>query len=253
MYFKSLADVWNKQLKLLSIIAESEPQSAYSAFVGGFKEKLTYFMRTTPPLGKSLKSLEDVIRFNFIPAITGGHLCSDNERILLFLPVTFGGVAIPLFHNDAKYVFENSRKLTSSLTQLIKDQYQIYSVNETEQKSIKLNIKINKEERYRATLTELRTQLDEIQRRLNDVTQEKGVSNWLKAYPISDQGYDLNKQQFWSCVCLRYGWRLTNIPSICSCGSNVDIQHAMSCKKGGFITIRHNDLCDLTANLLTEV
>ena len=27
----------------------------------------------------------------------------------------------------------------------------------------------------------------------------------------------------------------------------------MSCKKGGFITIRHNDLCDLTANLLAEV
>ena len=102
-------------------------------------------------------------------------------------------------------------------------------------------------------MTELRTQLDEIQRRLNDVTQEKGVSNWLKAYPISDQGYDLNKQQFWSCVCLRYGWRLTNIPSICSCGSNVDIQHAMSCKKGGFITIRHNDLRDLTANLLTDI
>ena len=27
----------------------------------------------------------------------------------------------------------------------------------------------------------------------------------------------------------------------------------MSCKKGGFITIRHNDLRDLNANLLTEV
>ena len=102
-------------------------------------------------------------------------------------------------------------------------------------------------------MTKLRTQLDENQKHLNNITQEKGVSNWLKAYPISDQGYDLNKQQFWSCVCLRYGWRLTNIPSICSCGSNVDIQHAMSCKKGGFITIRHNDLRDLTANLLTEL
>ena len=33
----------------------------------------------------------------------------------------------------------------------------------------------------------------------------------------------------------------------------MDIQHAMSCKKGSFITIRHNDLLDLTANLLTEV
>ena len=134
MYFKSLADVWNKQLKLLSIIAESEPQSAYSAFVGGFKEKLTYFMRTTPPLGKSLKPLEDVIRFNFIPAITGGHLCSDNDRILLSFPVRFGGLAIPLFHNDMKYEYESSRKLTSSLTHTIKDQYQIYSVNKTEKK-----------------------------------------------------------------------------------------------------------------------
>ena len=32
----------------------------------------------------------------------------------------------------------------------------------------------------------------------------------------------------------------------------MDIQHAMSCKRG-FIAIRHNDLRDLNANLLTEV
>ena len=57
-------------------------------------------------------------------------------------------------------------------------------------------MKINKEERYKATLTKLWTQLDENQKRLNDITQEKGVSNWLKVYPISDQGYNLNKQQF---------------------------------------------------------
>ena len=93
----------------------------------------------------------------------------------------FGGLAISMFHNDAKYENENSRKLTSSLTQLIKDQYQIYSVNKTEQKSIKSNIKINKEERYKATLTELRTRLNENRKRLNYITQEKGVSNWLKA------------------------------------------------------------------------
>ena len=47
-YTKSLVDDWIKQLKLLSIIAESEPQSAYSPFVGGFRGKFTYFMRTIP-------------------------------------------------------------------------------------------------------------------------------------------------------------------------------------------------------------
>ena len=78
-------------------------------------------MRTTPFLGELLKPLEDVIHFNFIPAINGGHLCSDNDRILLSLPVRFGGLAIPLFYNDAKYEYENSRKLTSPLTQSIKN------------------------------------------------------------------------------------------------------------------------------------
>ena len=129
----------------MSIVAELEPQSAYSAFVGGFKGKLTYFMRTIQSLGDLLKPLEDVIRFKYIPAITGRHLCLDNDRILLSLPVKFAGLAIPLFHNDAKYEHENSRKLTSSITQSIKDQYQIYSINETEQKSIKSNINVNKE------------------------------------------------------------------------------------------------------------
>ena len=147
-------------------------------------------MRTIPSLGELLKLLEDVIRFNFIPAITGGHLCSHNDCILLSFPVRFGGLAIPLFRNDVKYEYENFRKITTSLTHLIKDQYQIYSV--------KSDIKINKREQYKAILTELRIQLNENQKRLNDITQEKGVSNRLRAYPISDQGYDLSKQQFWT-------------------------------------------------------
>ena len=47
-YVKSLVDNWIDQLKLLSKIAKSEPRSAYSAFIGGFKGKLTYYMRTIP-------------------------------------------------------------------------------------------------------------------------------------------------------------------------------------------------------------
>ena len=163
-YEKSLVKNWTKQLKLLSIIMESEPQSAYSAFVDGFKGKLNYFMSTIPSLGKLLKPLEDVIRFNFIPAITDEHLCSDNDHILPSFPVRFGGLAILLFHNDMKYEYESSRKLTSSLTHTIKDQYQIIQSTKRKKKSIKSNININKEQRYKANLTELRTQMDENQR-----------------------------------------------------------------------------------------
>ena len=56
-YAKSLVHDWIKQLKLLSIMAELEPQSAVSAFVGGFKEKLTYFMRTVTIVGRVFKTI----------------------------------------------------------------------------------------------------------------------------------------------------------------------------------------------------
>ena len=41
-YTKSLVDDWIIQLKLLSIIVGSEPQSAYSVFVDGFKGNHTH-------------------------------------------------------------------------------------------------------------------------------------------------------------------------------------------------------------------
>ena len=57
-------------------------------------------MRKIPSLGELLKPLEDVNHRNFIPTITGIHLCSDNDRILLSFPVRFG--TMPLFHNNAE-------------------------------------------------------------------------------------------------------------------------------------------------------
>ena len=32
-----------------------------------------------------------------------------------------------------------------------------------------------------------------------------------------------------------------------------DIQHSIRCKKGDFIYVKHNDLRDLTANMMSEV
>eukprot|EP00794_Sanderia_malayensis_P017855 gene17855-biopygen15282 len=45
-YVSSLVSSWCDQLKVLSRIAKSEPQSAYSAFVSGFRHRLTYHMST---------------------------------------------------------------------------------------------------------------------------------------------------------------------------------------------------------------
>ena len=39
----------------------------------------------------------------------------------------------------------------------------------------------------------------------------------------------------------------------CKCGLKYDFQHSMSCKKEGLVSIHHNDIRDLTANILKEV
>ena len=76
---------------------------------------------------------------------------------------------------------------------------------------------------------------------------------WLTALPISDIGFELSKQHFWDAIRLRYEWSISNLPTTCPCGSRFSIQHSMICKKGSFVSIRHNDLRDLTADMLSEV
>lgn len=50
-----------------------------------------------------------------------------------------------------------------------------------------------------------------------------------------------------------YGWTPERLPSKCACGAGFSVEHALSCPKGGFPSIRHNEIHDLTATLLTEV
>ena len=48
---------------------------------------------------------------------------------------------------------------------------------------------------------------------------------------------------------LRYGKDLKVIPSKCPCGQFFNMTHALNCKTGGFITIRHNIVRDFEAQL----
>ena len=51
----------------------------------------------------------------------------------------------------------------------------------------------------------------------------------------------------------RNGWPLQNSPSHCSYGHLFSVEHALTCKTGGFPAVRHNEVRDITATLLTEV
>ncbi|KAG0720148.1 hypothetical protein GWK47_049053 [Chionoecetes opilio] len=85
------------------------------------------------------------------------------------------------------------------------------------------------------------------------IAQETGASNWLTSLPIRAKGFNLNKQEFVDAVALRYGWPVEGLPNTCVCGSPNNVDHTMTCKKGGFVCIRHDEVRDLTASMLREV
>ena len=107
--------------------------------------------------------------------------------------------------------------------------------------------------KFSAEAEALFNQLPPAQQRLLECTREKGASSWVTTLPIDEQGFLLHKRAFRDALCLRYGWKLQNLPLHCACGDPLSVDHAMSCHKGGFPTLRHNEIRDLTANLLKEV
>jgi hypothetical protein len=86
-----------------------------------------------------------------------------------------------------------------------------------------------------------------------DCAQEKGASSWLTALPLEEFNLTLHKGAFRDAIALRYGWQPINVQSKCACGRSFTIDHALSCPMGGFPTIRHNEIRDFTANLMSEV
>ena len=120
-------------------------------------------------------------------------------------------------------------------------------------KEIKNKITRTRLTRYHQILVDVRAHMNENQQRLNDINREPGVSSRILSLPLKDEGYVLNKQLFWHLIHIRYGWELTRLPENCVCGVKFSLQHALSCKKGGFVTIRHNQVSNITATLLNEI
>ena len=90
-------------------------------------------------------------------------------------------------------------------------------------------------------------------RRAVDLAKEKGSSTWLTALPLIEHGFTLHKGGFHDALALRYGWTPSEMPPKCACGSKFSVKHALSCAKGRFPSIRHNEIRNLTVTLLTEV
>ena len=106
---------WSADATQLAKIALSQPHAAYAAFTKGLASRWIYVLRTVPGVARLLQPLEDVIRFIFIPAMTGQAPPNDVERNLFALPPRWGGLGLcnPVYL--ASQEFDASYKITKPL------------------------------------------------------------------------------------------------------------------------------------------
>ena len=80
------------------------------------------------------------------------------------------------------------------------------------------------------------------------------VSAWLTVLPLARSQFDLSAQEFWDALAIRYKKPLRNVPDLCdSCRSQFSLSHALSCKKGGLVIQRHNEIRDAIGDFASLV
>ena len=123
-YVNKKVKTWVEDIEQLSVIAEDEPQLAYSAYTKAMCMRWCFVQRTIPNTKQYFAPIEEAIRHKLIPAIIGKKV-TDVERQMLSLPVRLGGMGIQNPTLTAEREFRTSVLVTRNLTSLIENQENI--------------------------------------------------------------------------------------------------------------------------------
>ena len=181
-----------------------------------------------------------------------GETISQTDRELFKLPIRDGGMGIPVLTEKAKIDCDSSKSISAPLVNVIVSQgTEIPSKETVKQARCDRMIIVN--DLHKQDRDKVISELDDKMKRAVSQVSEKGASSWLTCLPLKEQGFNLTKEEFRDALALRYNRSIKNLPSKCACGQPFDATHAMNCKKGGFVSIRHNNVRDFEANLLKSV
>ena len=260
---KKISD-WIGDIINLAKVAAIHPHEAYASYTHGITSKWNFLFRiidfSEAPISNILNSLELVISTQLIPALTTTAPPGDIVRDLLSLPSSKGGIGLvnPCVISIEQH--SSSKLICAPLVELILHVSSGMSVDYNDiincistQVAIRSRLRSDKRKYIIERAKHLREVLTPSLQHSFDLAGERGASVWLSALPIEANGFALHMSAFRDALCLRYGWALRDLPSRCVCGNEGTVDHLLSCPNGGFPSIRHNELRDITATLLSEV
>jgi hypothetical protein len=201
---------------------------------------------TSAPLEKAIAEI-------FIPALLDSTVEEAAKlRSLIALPVRFGGLGIFDPTTTGAACLSASTNATSLLTESL-----IHSTTLCAQehrktaaisRSTTKDFLRNTHNDSLATILSAAPPLDK-----RRIKRSSSTGAWLTTLPNLLNGSDLSADEFRDGVRLRLGLQPTALPPRCDgCGERFTTEHAMSCRKGGLIIHRHNDLVTTWGQLCSQ-
>ena len=181
-----------------------------------------------------------------IPTLTGRKHLPTALRDLLSLPYRYGGMNLI---NPTQYLLEQYSLSQQICHPLIKQYFSDPSNFDT----VGVTLMSKRNNKLAAYTDALKKKLDATTQYSLALSLEKGASMWLSTLPLTAHGFHLNKSAFRDAVHLHYGWEIPDTPVTCQYGHSFTIDHILSCPKGGFPIICHNEVRNITSSLLSEV
>ena len=177
---------------------------------------------------------------------------ADHLRQLLLLPVREGGLGLPDLQ-DIDAMYKTSSAICEPLVQAVVNNSpcNMYEISKLQQQ-IKTREQKTRSERIKTKSLSITNELPAPLKKCVSLAKKKGASAWLNVLPIESEGYCVNKSSFRDAMAIRYGLQPDHMPTKCVCSKPFDVEHALSCPTGGFPIIRHNEIRDLLANVMTE-
>ena len=163
--------------------------AAYSALTRDLLSKWIYLCRAVPNISNLLKPLDDILRTELIPALTGRPPPSDLECALFALPARLGGLGITIPSKQADQEHQSSLLITSALYDHIISQDEDYGYDIiAKQLESKATVRQQTKEKNSKDAHDLTALLSDSLRRSVNLAKEKGSSSWLTALPLTEYG-----------------------------------------------------------------
>ena len=242
---------WLDCLGELSKVAEKESQAALVGLTRSLQCEWNVVQRLVKDTSQLFASLEKMLEENFLPSLLGTSSVTHSDRVLYSLPVKRGGLGVRNPIEGAELAFSTSREATGCLVNsiLLQDDFD-QPLHKTKMREARKNHEEKQNAVDEDKLDELLAVLPADQKQAIRRIIDNNCALWLTSLPLLKDNFDLSATEFRDALCVRYRKPLKRSFSRCDgCQQDFDLQHALSCKNGGLVTLRHNEIRDAVGDL----